>query len=275
MGYVASSIIGLKELMDLKILFPGASIIEFGAQEAHGNPEELKAAILDVAKKLNVELTLPTLKEPVDMSAIFRLLGFRHKAIDVNEIHGSQFFDLNTEQVADEDRGQYDWVNNEGTTEHVCNQLVALQAAHDYCKQGGYITHSVPLMGWVDHGLMNATPKFWAILSGENQYKIVRARVVRCGEPHPLPEWYASWERPDNFIYEDIWLHLILQKQGDKPFVAPLDHLEFDKDGTLAARLKESAARMQETIRVHKMMMSQRGLVPWLYRRMASRYQRR
>jgi hypothetical protein len=228
------------------ILSPGCSIVEFGAQEVNGDPEAIRCAVLDIAKHLGKKVEVAPLRAPVDMSAMYRLLGFEHKAIDVNYLHGSDFFDLNTERVPESDRGRYDWVNNEGTTEHVINQMNALCAAHDYCKSGGHMTHSVPVIGWVDHGLMNATPKFWALLAGANDYKMVSARFVVDPIAHKLPEWYSRWESPADFTYRDVWLHLIFQKTKDRPFVIPVDHLEFDKDGTVALRLKENAAREQQ-----------------------------
>jgi hypothetical protein len=241
MGYSAASVRYLKQLIEMEIIFPGCSVIEFGAQEVQGEAQDIQSAVADVASALGVTATIPVFDPPVYMGKIFELLGIHHKAIDVNLLYGSDFFDLNTQLVPPSVRGKYDWVNNEGTTEHVCNQLNAFRAAHEYCKPGGYISHSVPIMGWVDHGLINCTPKFWMILIGENLYRVVEKRFELVEGNRRLPDWYSDWSGTD-FCYSDVWAHLILQKVVEAPFVIPLDHLETDADGRIAARLKRNAS---------------------------------
>ncbi len=248
MGYRANSIEhGLIRLIDQGVLFPGCSILEFGAQTLEGDLEEALTSLKKFALSLkvsNVEGLFSDISLPIDMGHIFSLLEFKYHSIDVNNLYKSTFFDLNTQKVPISQLGQYDWVNNEGTTEHILNQLNGFRVAHDYCKVGGYISHSCPIIGWVDHGFVNLTPKFWAQLIGYNNYKIIDINLDVNTSDRPLPEWYSSWlkEPSKDFTYPDVWLKCLLQKKEDKPFVTPLDHLETDRNGDIARRLQDMAS---------------------------------
>lgn len=92
---------------------------------------------------------------------------------------------MNTFAAPAEWRGAFDFVNNEGTIEHLANPLNGFRVAHDIAKAGGVIRHNFPLVGWTQHGFANLTSKFYAHLIGDNAYEVLRAEVT-LSEPTPF-----------------------------------------------------------------------------------------
>lgn len=237
MGYSPAAIVRTTKLLEIGVLKPGCSILEVGAQEAQG--PGIAEAVAEVAKFMGLKVDVPQYPDVVPMSDIYRLLGFEYLAIDVNNLHGSMFFDLNTETVPAALKNKFDWVNNEGTLEHVANPLNTLRVIHDFTKPGGYMKHSSPLMGWPDHGLFYATPKLWLTMAGDNKYRIESISSERNDEHVRGPEWYPWLD----VAYPDIWIHLSFQKTSDAEFVPPLDHLETDRMNMIRNKLRGNAVR--------------------------------
>jgi hypothetical protein len=83
------------------------------------------------------------------VDAIYAALGIEYLAIDVDGACGSTFFDLNTFAAPAAWCSAFDFVNNEGTIEHLANPINGFHVAHDIAKVGAVIRHNFPLVGWV------------------------------------------------------------------------------------------------------------------------------
>lgn len=137
-------------------LFPGARLIDFGAQEFYCDPqaarEHTRAFLLARGKTPGEADAVVGRDGTILVAEVYRALGVDYVAIDVDEAHGSTFFDLNTFAPPSEWIGAFDMVNNEGTIEHLINPINGFQVTHELLKPGGVAHHSVPLTGCREHG---------------------------------------------------------------------------------------------------------------------------
>ena len=158
-------------------------------------------------------------------------LEFDHDAIDIDGSPGSIPLDLNYDDVPIEARGKYDLVTNFGTTEHVANQLNAFKVIHDLTRVGGIMVHELPAQGMFNHGLINYNPKFFWMLARSNRYKWLHIDFS-IGGVHALHQDVVNNvscfvpELPDrirNYSAADCGLTVVLQKEIEMGYVAPLD----------------------------------------------------
>jgi hypothetical protein len=169
----------------------------------------------------------------------------RYTSIDVDGSHDSKFLDLNTAAPPVYWRNAFDFINNEGTIEHLVNPINGFQLAHEMVKVGGVVRHNFPLIGWRDHGFLYPTTKFYAHMIGDNGYEALQVRALLTGstlfddsffkmvldgngDPAPLP------------TVTDIWGELIYRKTADRPFVIPVDHVGGPAADAMRARLIEN-----------------------------------
>jgi len=218
----------------------GGRIIDFGSQQFGRDPESTRADVCAFLKRLGCSEEVPELT----VAAVFRAAGFEYVSIDIDGQRGSQYFDLNCFAVPSEHLGHFDFVNNEGTIEHLANPINGFHAAHDFAKVGGVIRHSMPLMGWKDHGFFYPTPKFYAHLIGVNRYEILRAQlsVQKVGDSFETPlfrEAVKDQTGGQRLTYTDAWIKLVYRKTSDKPFEIPADHLPMGAADTIAEDLRE------------------------------------
>jgi hypothetical protein len=204
---------------------PGGKLIDFGSQQFGNDSERTRADVFALLKWMGHSEEVPELTVP----AVFHAAGFEYVSIDVDGQRGSQYFDLNCFAVPSEYLGHFDFVNNEGTIEHLVNPINGFHAAHDFAKVDGVIRHSMPLMGWKDHGFLYPTPKFYAHLIGANCYQtlVSRMSVQQVSESFddPLIRKIINQTGGQRLTYTDAWIELIYRKTADKPFEIPVDHL--------------------------------------------------
>jgi SAM-dependent methyltransferase len=219
-------------------LFPGARLIEFGAQEFYCEPQAARdqtRAFLSARGKSPAEIEAAIGSSgTVSVAAVYRALGVDYVAIDVDEAYGSTFFDLNTFAPPAEWIGAFDMVNNEGTIEHLINPINGFQVTHELLKPGGVGRHSAPLTGWGDHGLFHPTSGFYIAMLNENRYELLEA--------HADFQQARPWEDPLFKLAEprhitSVWGRIIYRKQIDQAFQPPADHLVTPHAGAIAARL--------------------------------------
>ena len=53
----------------------------------------------------------------------------------------------------------------------------SFRVMHDAVKVGGYIYHSVPMTGFLDHGYVNYNPRLFIELAGANRYRVVAMSI--------------------------------------------------------------------------------------------------
>jgi SAM-dependent methyltransferase len=219
-------------------LFPGARLIEFGAQEFYCEPqaarERTRAFLLARGKTPAEADTVVGRDGTILVAEVYRALGVDYVAIDVDETYGSTFFDLNTFAPPPEWIGAFDMVNNEGTIEHLINPINGFQVAHELLKPGGVARHSAPLTGWREHGLFHATGGFYIAMLNENRYELLEA-----GADFQPPR---SWDDPLFKLAQprdipSLWGLIVYRKQIDEAFRPPADHLLTARAGVIASRL--------------------------------------
>jgi hypothetical protein len=257
MGYTAFYFQhAVQHWFDEEWLKPGQRLIDFGSQEFFSDPAETRYAVTEFLRRQGLDLEpgepLPSVK------SIYAAAGIAYTAIDVDGAHGSTFFDLNTSATPSDWRGAFDFVNNEGTIEHLANPINGFHVAHDMARVGGVIRHNFPLIGWTEHGFTNPTTKFYAHLIGDNAYEVLMA-VATVSEPTPFNDpifstCYAA-DRSDGLttksgiplpaiihapLVTNIWGQLVYRKTHDRPFTMPVDHVEGDDAKAVRQRLVDN-----------------------------------
>lgn len=96
-----------------------------------------------------------------------------YASIDIASSYKTIIVDLNRMHIPSNMNGAFDTVVNFGTSEHILNQMNTFKAVHDATKVGGLIMHSLPHVGYVDHGYFCYTSRFFFDLSGYNGYEVV------------------------------------------------------------------------------------------------------
>jgi SAM-dependent methyltransferase len=240
-------------------LSPGDRMIEFGAQEIVADTHAARAAVRRYLEDKNVtpqRIAVVLGADMPEVAAIYEAIGIRYSSIDVDGSHGSTFFDLNTQTAPPDWIGAFDFINNEGTIEHLANPINAFHVAHDLLKTGGIARHSLPLMGHRDHGLLYGTSKFYANLFGANGYKILSAiATVRADRtPFDCPLFRTVIDEDSKPIDKpevpNIWGTLVVRKTRNRPFVIPTDHLYVDDAKAITARLVENYSALDEARRM-------------------------
>jgi len=224
--------------LDQGWLFPGARLIEFGAQEFYCDPQaarEQTRAFLTARGKSAAEIDAAIGRSGAfPVAAVYRALGIDYVAVDVDETYGSTFFDLNTFAPPPEWLGSFDMVNNEGTIEHLINPINGFQVAHELLKPGGVARHSAPLTGCSDHGLFHPTSGFYLAMINENRYELLEAGTdYQPARPWDDPLFKLAEPRD----IPNLWGLIIYRKQIDEAFRPPADHLFSVHAGAIASRL--------------------------------------
>jgi hypothetical protein len=93
--------------------------------------------------------------------------------------------------------------------------------------------HYLPAQGYFNHGLVNYNPKFFWMLARSNGYKLVYQDMVLGSSRYELPQNIIDSiaefcpdigsRARDYGGGADCGILVVLQKQFDIPFVAPLD----------------------------------------------------
>jgi hypothetical protein len=201
----------LVDLLTLKrsgVLEGAYRVVEIGSQQIADNmleASDLLDELYALFRKQRIDIGFLSKGNFTDLAPPSRpfwtSLGFTYTAIDYDGHRDSTALDLNTENVPDGLRGQFDLVVNTGTTEHIANQANAFRVIHDLAVLGGIMYHEVPAGSW-DHGLINYGPKFFLLLQQQNNYEQVLLRGRR---------------------ENDMTIRSALRKRKNKDFVIPLD----------------------------------------------------
>lgn len=104
---------------------------------------------------------------------LFEKAGLKYHAIDIADGYRTTILDLNHQPAPPQFVGAFDLVLNFGTTEHLLNQYNAFKVIHDSTRVGGYIVHSLPCVGYTNHGYITYTPRCMFDMAGYNEYEVV------------------------------------------------------------------------------------------------------
>jgi SAM-dependent methyltransferase len=163
--------------------FKNKSVVQLGKQGGMASKRQVKA----ISKIFNLDFDYqPSSKYDFYRNypsgdQIFRNLGFNIiDSIDVSNYEGANIVhDLNI-PIPDNMVSKYDLVFDGGTTEHLFNQLNALENIHNLLKIGGVIVHYTPANNYLDHGFFQPQPSFYYEYYLENGYEIIDSYLIQA-----------------------------------------------------------------------------------------------
>ncbi len=146
-------------------------------------------------------------------------------ALDVNKEQDAIIADLN--YPVDVGR-TFDLVTNNGTGEHIFNQLAVFENAHNLSHK--YMVHILPMIPWLNHGFFNYHPLLFRDLATANNYKADIFLGNRWGETARLkpkdlfPEKNARvLEKAADVLMKrgGVFVVAVFKKAGDDEFRMP------------------------------------------------------
>ena len=186
-------------------------IIELGTQEVHCKDSDLIDHLFD-SFCVNQEQRKP-LAFGEKARNLFDILGFAYECIDLDGAEKNLDWDINTVKCPQEFYEQFSLTTNHGTSEHLIDQKNAFQLLHDLTMVGGYIMHTVPFTGQVNHGFFSYSPILFFSLAKANNYDIEYFFLTDLNELIP----YDS-----NILPDFSYIVTVMQKIQSKPFQLPL-----------------------------------------------------
>lgn len=122
---------------------------------------------------------------------LFKSLGFSScKSLDCSPYEGADYiFDLNSQEVPEEMRGQFDVIVDGGTVEHVFHLPNALKNIFVMLRPGGRIIHLTPASNHIDHGFYMFSPSLFWEFYRVNQFKIHSMDLIRYTIQHDTKPW--------------------------------------------------------------------------------------
>jgi hypothetical protein len=231
----------------------GGRLMDFGSQEFVDDASSVREATAAWLRShyLSPEVVQAAVGDDMpSVRSVYQAIGIEYESVDVDLAHGSVFLDLNNETAPPNWLGAFDFVNNEGTAEHLINPINAFHVAHDLAKVGGVVRHSFPLIGWREHGFFYGTTKLYAHVVGDNGYEVLRACAIVTSTATPFDDKFFV-EVVDHDLKPlraptivDVWGELIYRKTKDTPFVIPVDHLSGRHAGAAKVRLRANYDRI-------------------------------
>jgi hypothetical protein len=164
--------------------------------------------------------------------------GIDYRSLDIADGYRTTILDLNHARLPRSLRGRFDLVLNFGTTEHILNQYNCFKIIHDATKVGGHIVHSVPALGFVDHGYVAYTGRCFFDLAGYNGYEITECSFSEPEGRNSIFESVQSYrscfpalertlaDRSDalrSLPVSNVSLSVIYRKVHDAPFRGALE----------------------------------------------------
>ena len=175
---------------------------------------------------------------------LFEAAGMHYESFDIADGYRTTVLDLNHAVLPADLQRKFDLVLNFGTTEHILNQLNCFKVIHDATKVGGYIYHSLPAVGYVDHGYITYTGRCFFDIAGYNDYELVACWFDWAGEGGSsvldslrsykghfpvLNDALNAFESAEqgralrDLKIPDIGINVVYRKVRDKPFWGALE----------------------------------------------------
>lgn len=241
MGYSFATFLWLEGLVER-----GARVLDLGSQDIVFNSN---AEVIEVNKFIarggGKPIAVHSFPQVVPVAAIWSEAGYPHSCIDVDDRRGTIRVDLQGCEYPSDLKYGFDLVVNAGTTEHLANPAGGLAFAHYACRKGGVMAHDVPLFGYMNHALVNPTPKFWTILQVMNGYEVMSADARKVDDVDNDMNFYGDHLDYINGLKDArniTWMvSIAFRKGGSAAFVPPIDAVLPDSDGSLEADLIASS----------------------------------
>ncbi len=144
----------------------------------------------------------------IDSYDLFKLLGFKEvHALDVSDYEAADIIlDLACKELPSEYHGNFDYILDGGTLEHVFNLVQALINIHKMLKIGGTVVHVLPCEGWCDHGFYSFSPTSLIDFYTNNGYFVKQSFLF--GYKYPDVDSPAIVSPDCRFMDCDKWIHL-------------------------------------------------------------------
>jgi len=172
--------------------------LQLGRQDIFFNHKEFAAATRISGFMPPHEPQYPLIPHQHDQSKLvmsdddfFRCLGFDVvHALDFNAPEKNIVFDLNNEKMPENLVGQYDFIFDGGTMEHIFHLPNVLSNLHRMLKDGGRIMHFAAASNNVEHGFFSFSPCFFVDYYSENNYLI---HSVKLQKTNPNKSIFEVW----------------------------------------------------------------------------------
>lgn len=133
----------------------------------------------------------------------YKVLGFEYSCIDVNTNQGAIIADLNRPIRPQLKIGYHTLVTNNGTGEHIFDQRLVFENAHELCNVGGVMLHVLPFAPWENHGFYNYNPILFRDLAAANGYKILFLWMTTRNDPAPVDLFSGTDANPNNWVFQE------------------------------------------------------------------------
>ncbi|RID93869.1 methyltransferase domain-containing protein [Gemmobacter lutimaris] len=197
---MAVDLVTLQELCALSQRFkPAGRTLMLGRHEWRPNPR-FKRGFRTTWRKAGLEGSyLETVQDDGFCETLMASLGFgAMESLDFSDYEGATILhDLN-HPVGEALEGQFDFIYDGGTLEHVFNVPVALQSVFRMLKPGGRFVSCNGMNGWMGHGIYQFNPElvwsFWKRMCG------CKVHVCRAIETSPTEQGEYRLDFPDPAI---------------------------------------------------------------------------
>jgi SAM-dependent methyltransferase len=178
----------VRKMDELGLLNSNTRILDIGSSNLYSaQSEEIEAFLMKYGSgsKVNIKdfskrLADGSRYDPIKggcnesfIGEVFEEAGMHYTAFDIADGYRTTITDLNRDELPEALKNSFDLVLNFGTTEHILNQLNCFKVIHEATRVGGYIFHSLPASGYVDHGYLTYTGRCFFDLARFNKYEIV------------------------------------------------------------------------------------------------------
>lgn len=256
MGIAFSYVRKMEELGLLRS--SGLNILDIGSSNLYSaTSEEIKGFLrrhgvlkLDEMNEFADRLAYGSGYDPVKggrneafIGELFEAAGMHYESFDIADGYRTTVLDLNHTILPAGLQRKFDLVMNFGTTEHILNQLNCFKIIHDATKVGGHIYHSLPAVGYVDHGYITYTGRCFFDVAGYNDYELVAcwfdgphgANSIfdslrsYSGSFPALKKALEQFELTDqgralrDLVIPDVGINVVYRKTRDKPFWGALE----------------------------------------------------
>jgi hypothetical protein len=156
----------------------------------------------------------------------FRLLGAKEiVSVDRSDFEGATLLhDLN-ERFPENLRGQFDFIFDGGTLEHIFNYPAALRHCLELLRVGGHFVTVTPASGQMGHGFYQFSPElFFRVFSAENGFALRKIILYDCSKPdadfYEVKDPAQTGLRSGLTTSRAIQMLVLAQKIAEKPLFA-------------------------------------------------------
>ncbi len=247
----------LQRMEKLALLKPKCKVLDIGSSNLYSASSENIVAFLEkyapaapdiesFAKRLAAGSSYDPVHGGLNGAFVGELLekaGMVYSAFDIADGYRTTILDLNHARLPGNLRGYFDLVLNFGTTEHILNQFNCFKVMHDATKLGGHIFHSLPALGYVDHGYITYTGRCLFDIAGYNEYEVVEfwfegpaGRNNLYDSVRSYRSYFPALERTlaqighseninalNELAIPDVSINIIYRKVKEKPFWGALE----------------------------------------------------